>query len=67
VREAPQLSLLVMEKVGDAVRGRPHRLVQDRSAATKHPRHIRHQPVRGVNRALEIVDEDRSLDRELVA
>src|SRR6266508_63990 len=67
VGEPGRLRLLSLEELADAGGRGPHRLVADRAAAAEHPGHVRHQPVRRVHYPVEVVDEDRARDAELVA
>ena len=56
-----------LEEVADVRGRRPHRLVEDRAAAIEHPGHVRQQAVVAMHGALDIVDEDRPCDAELVS
>jgi hypothetical protein len=67
VGQPGRLYLLSREELTDPGSCRPHRLVKDRAAAAEHPAHVRHQPIRSVHRPVEVVDEDRPSDAELVA
>src|SRR5205085_2594836 len=66
VRQIASLCAPALEELTDSWGRCPHRLVDDRPTTLEHPRHVGQEPVRSMNGAVEIVDEDRSRDPVLV-